>query len=100
MRTNENRGIKQNDTPAPEPDFIQVPTHNCGFSKVQGYKDFTTTPNILAFQKPKMTARGPINWHTLCTSRSYRILSKVVNIILEIIIVVNRNTKHYYPIKI
>jgi hypothetical protein len=99
MRTNENRGIKQNDTPAPEPDFIQVPTHNCGFSKVQGYKYFTT-PNILAFQKPKMTARGPINWHTLCTSRSYRILSKVVKIILEIIIVVNRDTNHYYPIKI
>ncbi len=33
---------KQDDTPAPEPDFIQVPTHNRGFSKVQGYKYYTT----------------------------------------------------------
>ena len=33
---------KQDDTPAPEPDFIQVLTHNHGFSKVQGYKYYTT----------------------------------------------------------
>jgi hypothetical protein len=29
---------EQDDAPAPEPDLIQVPTHNCGSSKVQGYK--------------------------------------------------------------
>jgi hypothetical protein len=33
---------KQDDAPAPDPDFIQVLTHNCGSSKVQGYKYYPT----------------------------------------------------------
>jgi hypothetical protein len=33
---------KQDDAPAPEPDFIQVLTHIRGSSKVQGYKYYTT----------------------------------------------------------
>ena len=30
--------------PVPEPDYIQVPGHNGGSTKVQGYKRYTTTP--------------------------------------------------------
>jgi hypothetical protein len=33
---------EQDDAPAPEPDLIKVPTHNCGSSKVQGYKYYKT----------------------------------------------------------
>ena len=76
---------------APKPDFIQDPSHDCGSSKVQTYKYYPTPakphgskkkrrssnqkrrqdkPNILAFTKPKMTARRVFSWHTLCTSRS------------------------------
>ena len=33
---------KKDDAPAPEPDFIQVPTHNRGSSKVKGYKYYKT----------------------------------------------------------
>ena len=33
---------KPADPPAPEPDFIQVLTHNRGSSKVQGYKYYST----------------------------------------------------------
>jgi hypothetical protein len=33
---------KQDDAPAPEPHFILVLTHNCGSSKVQGYKYYPT----------------------------------------------------------
>ena len=33
---------KKEDSPAPEPDFIQVATHNRGYTKVQGYKKYTT----------------------------------------------------------
>ena len=33
---------EQDDAPAPEPDFIQVTTHNRGFSKAKGYKYYKT----------------------------------------------------------
>jgi hypothetical protein len=79
---------KHDDAPAPEPHFIQVLGHNRSFSIL---KATNTTPllpnpkalrkntrssnqkrrlnkrNILAFPKPKMTARRLFNWHTPCT---------------------------------
>jgi hypothetical protein len=35
---------KKEDAPVPEADFIQVPSHIHGSTKVQGYKKYTTTP--------------------------------------------------------
>jgi hypothetical protein len=32
----------RDDTPAPEPNFIQIPSHNGGSPKVQAYKYYTT----------------------------------------------------------
>ena len=42
---------EQDDAPAPEPDFIQVFFHNCGSSKVQGYKYYTTPSKYHGNQK-------------------------------------------------
>jgi len=35
---------EKDDGPAPEPEFIQVPSHNHGSSSVQDHRCYTTTP--------------------------------------------------------
>ena len=76
---------KKEDAPVPEPDFINVPSHIHGSTKVQGYKKYTTPaksngknksnprkrldkPNFLSFPKPNLNARHLFNWQTLCAS--------------------------------
>jgi hypothetical protein len=34
---------KKDDAPAPEPDFIKVPSHNCGSSSVRDHRRYTAT---------------------------------------------------------